>query len=135
MFTWDASGTEFARVDAAGMSRTALIIDPDPASLKLQAVILRGEGWLVVTALTIADARNALGVFAPDVVVDGIGGDATMELLHELTTRKIPVIAVEEREARSRSAASSTPITVSVTKPIDVTTFARLVDSARGGRS
>ena len=118
----------------AGMARTALIIDPDPASLKLQTVLLRGEGWLVVTALSIADARSALCVFEPDVVIDGIGGDDTVELLSDVTTRRIPVVAVEEREARERRTAPAMPVVVSVTKPIDVMTFAQLVESARGGK-
>ena len=112
------------------MAHSALIIDADPASLKLHAVILRGAGWWVVTALTLEDARNALNVFVPDVIVDGLGGEATRALRDEVITRKIPLVTVEDRDTSPRRSGA---VAVQITKPIDVSSFVEQVERARGG--
>jgi DNA-binding response OmpR family regulator len=66
-----------------GGSRTVLIVEDDPALRLLCRVNLELEGWRVVEAATLADARD--GLAAADVVLLDlhVAGEDGRALLHE----------------------------------------------------
>jgi len=67
----------------AGGSRTVLIVEDDPALRLLCRVNLELEGWRVVEAATLADARDGLAV-ADVVLLDlHVAGEDGRALLHE----------------------------------------------------
>ena len=113
---------------------SALIVDSDPASLKLESLLLRQEGWAVITALTVADVRSALSAFEPDVLVTGLDIGRGDDLVREMVGRRIPVVAVHSFDPESERAAFAEGCTAYVAKPIDVTTFAHLIGRARRER-
>jgi two-component system KDP operon response regulator KdpE len=64
-------------------SRTVLIVEDDPALRLLCRVNLELEGWRVVEAATLADARDGLAV-ADVVLLDlHVAGEDGRALLHE----------------------------------------------------
>jgi putative two-component system response regulator len=111
-----------------------LVIDDDPSSAKLIAVVLRGEGCDVRVAYSAEDALAMLDEFLPKVVVLDLilpmmsGVLLADRLRQNLITRDLAIIAVSvfdgpEAERIARLAGCDT----FVQKPIDPMSFADVV--------
>ena len=78
----------------------ALIVEDDPNSLSGLAAILQADGFSVDVAATLADAREALTRFIPDVVLidlnlpDGKGLDLLQNLPSQPPDGNVPVIVM-----------------------------------------
>jgi two-component system, NtrC family, response regulator HydG len=78
----------------------ALIVEDDPNSLSGLAAILQADGFSVDVAATLADAREALTRFIPDVVLidlnlpDGKGLDLLQHLPSQPPDGNVPVIVM-----------------------------------------
>ncbi|RKP56443.1 sigma-54-dependent transcriptional regulator [Pararobbsia silviterrae] len=78
----------------------ALIVEDDPNSLSGLAAILQADGFSVDVAATLADAREALTRFIPDVVLidlnlpDGKGLDLLQHLRSQPPDGTVPVIVM-----------------------------------------
>jgi two-component system, cell cycle response regulator DivK len=77
-----------------------LIVDDNPANLKLARVLLSGEGYAVTTAADGAEALGLLESFRPrlilmDMQMPGLDGfEVTRRLKADVRTRDIPVVAL-----------------------------------------
>jgi two-component system, cell cycle response regulator DivK len=103
-----------------------LIVEDNPQNLKLVNVILRGEGYDVISAGDAVEARQRLEEGLPDLILMDIGlpgmdgYSLTRELRRRPETTAIPIVAVTSfamkgDEVKSREAGCRGHIT----KPID----------------
>jgi two-component system, NtrC family, response regulator AtoC len=76
-------------------SRTALVVDDDASIRMLCRLNLELDGWHVLDAATLPQAREQLGTEAVDVVVLDVhvGSDNGIEFMHELR-REHPALKV-----------------------------------------
>lgn len=112
---------------------SALLIDADPASVKLESLALREAGWTVVSAPTLLDAHTALETFAPRVVVLGLALDPSAPVFVAARARGIPIVLVAthhdpevEHAARAAGCAGYIP------RPLDVAAFTAEIHHAIG---
>lgn len=116
------------------MARTVLVVDDNPVNLKLCRVLLRSEGYEVVTAGDAAEALARMEDALPDLILmdlqmPGMDGFAlTRRLKEDARTRAIPVIAftsyaMKGDDDRARAAGCDDY----ATKPIDTRTFPALI--------
>jgi two-component system cell cycle response regulator DivK len=113
-----------------------LIVDDNPANLKLARVLLEGEGYAVQTAVDAEDALRLLSTFAPrlilmDIQLPGMDGlELTRRLKSELATRHVVVIALTAYAMKSdEERALAAGCDGYVSKPIDVEALPRLVEA------
>jgi CheY-like chemotaxis protein len=104
-----------------------LIVDDNPANLKLARVLLQGEGYQVRTAVDAEDGLRQISTLAPrlilmDIQLPGMDGLAlTRHLKADALTRGIVIIALtayamKGDEEKARAAGCDDYIT----KPIDI---------------
>jgi two-component system, cell cycle response regulator DivK len=112
------------------------IVDDNPANLKLARILLRGEGYSILTA---PDAEQALrvlegatpSVILMDIQLPGMDGlELTRRLKADPATRHIIILALtayamKGDEERARAAGCDDY----VSKPIDITALPRLIES------
>lgn len=113
------------------MARSALIVDPDPASGKLAQVVLRQAGWTATIATTAAAALAALAASRPDVVITSLELDDGAVLLAIARRASIAVAIVtshDDAEVERRALAAG--YALYLRKPIDVGTFALAITRA-----
>jgi|HubBroStandDraft_1064217.scaffolds.fasta_scaffold131804_2 CheY-like chemotaxis protein len=111
-----------------------LVVEDDPDSLELLGFFLSGEGAVVTTARSGREARDALSVVAPDVLISDLSlpdedGLALMASVRaEPRTSHVPAIAVT---GHSDDAALSHVIKAGfntrIVKPIELSDVARTV--------
>ena len=123
------------------MSRSVLIVDPDLNGNKLAALVLRQDGWVVITATSANEAHTALMTFMPSLIVtelrlpDCDGATLVSWLRNAPATSHLPVVAMTasvgpEIELDTRAAGCVDYIT----KPIDVMTFSDQLGHAIGAQ-
>ena len=123
------------------MPRSVLIVDPDLNGNKLAALVLRQDGWVVITATTATEAHTALMTFMPSLIVtelrlpDADGVALVSWLRNTPATSHLPVVAMTasvgpEIELDTRAAGCVDYIT----KPIDVMTFSNQLGHAIGAQ-
>lgn len=115
---------------------SVLIVDDNPANLKLTRLLLITEGYDVHTA---EDAHKAFellqsvrpGLILMDLQLPGMDGlEATRRLQSDPATKDIPVIAITAYAMRGdRERALEAGCTEFVTKPIDTRTLPALIAS------
>jgi PAS domain S-box-containing protein len=121
-----------------------IVVDDNPMNLRLLAVILRGEGYLVHTAADAPELETLLAVAVPRLVlmdlqlpiVDGL--TLTRRLKSTPATRHVPVIAVTAYAMKGdEQKALDGGCDAYVTKPIDADELVALVATTlarqRGG--
>ena len=86
-----------------------LILEDDPLQQSVLAERLRREGLDVQTVSTLAEARRALGVWEPDVVLATLRlpGGESLELQREMGPRASPVLVVMATHATLAAAAEA----------------------------
>jgi CheY-like chemotaxis protein len=110
--------------------RSVLIVDPDLNGNKLATLVLKQDGWVVITATSASEAHTALATFMPSLVVtelrlpDSDGISLVASLRRSPSTSHLPVVAMTsstgpEVELDTRAAGCVDYIR----KPIDVMTF------------
>ena len=113
-------------------SQRILVVEDDPATLRLMARLLRGLGHAVTTANSIASGYEAFEAAEFDLIVSDIGlPDGTgLELMRRVVALRgrIPAIALtgygmEEDIQKSREAG----FTAHMTKPIDFTKLEAMI--------
>jgi two-component system cell cycle response regulator DivK len=113
-----------------------LVIDDDPANLKLMRVLLSTEGYLVRTAADASEAFEVLKEFTPqllivDIQLPGIDGlELTRQLRCDPTTRNVPMVgltayAMKGDEERILAAG----LDGYISKPIDTRTVTAAIAS------
>ena len=119
-----------------------LIIDDNPANLKLARVVLSTEGYLVQTATDAAEALKVLEKFTPrlilmDIQLPGSNGlELTQKLKSDPRWRSVVIIAftayaMKGDEEKAKAAGCDGYLT----KPISIKTLAKVVgDYLRGGQ-
>jgi PAS domain S-box-containing protein len=124
-------------------SLSILVVEDEPATLRLMARLLRGLGHEVTTANTVAGALEAERGLEFDLIISDIGlpDGSGLELMRRITARRgaVPAIALtgygmEDDILRSREAG----FTSHMTKPIDFTKLGamiRQVAPTHGGSS
>lgn len=115
------------------MPRSALIVDPDRASCKLERLILRDAGWVVAVADEPELARRMLAMFVPDVVITDLAMKGTEHLAAEARARGATVVVVtayDDRDAHARARAAG--CTIYIRKPIETARFAAQIAEATG---
>jgi CheY-like chemotaxis protein len=119
-----------------------LVVDDDPASAKLAAVILRGEGCEVTTAGDAEDATAILGTYQPEVIILDLilplmsGLTFAQQVKKNPTTAAAAIIAVtvfNGPEVEQSVLASG--CAAYLRKPIDPTTLVATVCAHLGGPS
>jgi two-component system cell cycle response regulator DivK len=107
-----------------------LIVDDNPANLKLARVLLQGEGYEVRTAVDAEDALRLLEAFTPrlilmDIQLPGMDGlELTRRLKSDAATKGIVILALtayamKGDEERAKAAGCDGYIA----KPIDVSSL------------
>jgi CheY-like chemotaxis protein len=116
-----------------------LIVDDNPANLKLARVLLQVEGYAVRTATDAEDALRQLSTFTPkiilmDIQLPGMDGLAlTRQLKADTATKDILIFvltayAMKGDEEKARAVGCDGYIT----KPIDIDSLAKLVAQHMG---
>lgn len=111
-------------------TRRILIIDDNPANLKLARVLLEGDGYEIRTATSAEDAMTRLESYTPDLILmdiqlPGIDGlELTRRLKRDERTRDIVIVALtayamKGDDLKAREAGCDGYIT----KPIDTRTL------------
>ena len=117
-----------------------LVVEDEPATLRLMARLLRGLGHAVTTANSIASGYEAFEAGEFDLIVSDIGlPDGTgLELMRRVVALRgrVPAIALtgygmEEDIKKSRAAGFS----AHMTKPIDFTKLGAMIGQVAGGVS
>ena len=119
-----------------------LIVDDNPANLKLARVLLRGEGYEVRTAADAEEAIALLASFEPrlilmDLQLPGMDGlELTRRLKADPARRQVVVVALtayamKGDEDRARAAGCDGYIS----KPIDTEALPRVVAALLAGES
>ena len=114
-----------------------LVVEDEPATLRLMARLLRGLGHEVTAAGTVADALSEARSADFDLIVSDIGlpDGSGLELMRQVVARRGPVPAIaltgygmEEDIQRSREAG----FTAHLTKPIDFTKLEAMIRQVVG---
>ena len=115
-------------------SKSLLIVDDNPANLKLLGLLLRADGYSVKTAESATDALKLLSSYTPDLILmdiqmPGVNGlQLTRILKSDPRTMNITVLAVSANAMKmSIEEARAAGCEGYVTKPIDTRTFASTV--------
>lgn len=109
---------------------SVVVIDSDPASLKLAALLLRGEGAMVTTAQSAEQALREVEAVRPDVVVvdlqlPAVSGTTLARVIRQFDWAKNTVIAcLSSGNGRLRQDALDSGCGIYLEKPLDE----RLVD-------
>ena len=112
--------------------QTILVVEDEPATLRLMARLLRGLGHDVTTADTFAGALEAERAGDFDLIISDIGlpDGSGLELMRRITDRRgaVPAIALtgygmEDDIQKSRDAG----FTMHMTKPIDITKLGAMI--------
>ncbi|MBV8314352.1 MAG: CHASE3 domain-containing protein [Planctomycetaceae bacterium] len=115
-----------------------LVVEDEPATLRLMARLLRGLGHEVTTAGTMETAREAVEAGDFDLIVSDIGlpDDSGLELMRQVVALRGPIPAIaltgygmEDDILRSRAAGFSAHLT----KPIDFTKLEAMIRLLTGG--
>lgn len=113
---------------------SVLVVDDDAPSVKLLSVVLRSEGCLVETARSAEEAIERLRTLRPDVIVVDLilplmsGLLLADHLKTDPATSRIALIAVTAFNGqKSERIALQAGFSAYVRKPIDPTSFAKLV--------
>lgn len=116
------------------MQNTILVVDDNPANLKLLRVLLTSDGYDVVTA---SDAENALALIQTsvprlilmDVQLPHMDGLALTRLLRENpATHDIPIIAITAYAMKGdEEKAVAAGCNAYITKPIDTRALPALI--------
>jgi DNA-binding NtrC family response regulator len=115
------------------VGRTALVVDAETSNRKLVRRVLRDAGWTTPMADDAAQARALLGVLELDVIITCLVVEEIAELLDDAHERAIPVIVVSSIDISDAPLFGAAGHYLAYfRKPIDVTTFAALVDRALG---
>jgi CheY-like chemotaxis protein len=123
------------------VARSVLIVDPDLNGNKLATLVLKQDGWVVITATSATEAHTALATFMPSLIVtelrlpDGDGSTLIASLRSQPLTSHLPVVAMTagsgpEVELDTRAAGYVDYIT----KPINVMTFSDQLGHALGAQ-
>jgi CheY-like chemotaxis protein len=119
-----------------------LVVDDDPASAKLLAVVLRADGCQTQVAYSAEDALKTLATFRPraivmDVILPLMSGLLLTQLIKaDPATRDIVVIAVSAFNGiQAERAARAAGCVAFLQKPINPLTFGRLVLEHLAARS
>jgi DNA-binding response OmpR family regulator len=123
------------------MQGIVLLVEDDPNILEINRRVLEREGLLVLTAKTLAEARNRIELAVPDVAVldimlpDGSGLDFLSEL--RLVCQS-PILFLTAKAERGDVLAGLAAGNDYITKPYDIDEFRmrvlgflRLIDSAK----
>ena len=136
-------GSEAGQQGSAPTSRSSpstlsiLLVEDEPATLRLMAKLLRGLGHEVTTADTVGGAAEAERGGAFNLVISDIGlpDGSGLELMRQITARRgaVPSIALtgygmEDDIRRSRAAG----FTTHMTKPIDFTKLEAMIRQVVG---
>ncbi len=123
------------------MARSVLIIDPDLAGNKLATLVLKQDGWVVITATSAEEAHTALASFMPSLVVtelrlpDGDGISLVAHLRRQVTTQHLPIVALTATHGPETELDSWAAGCVDfIQKPIDVMTFSDQLGHALGAQ-
>lgn len=123
------------------MPRTVLIVDPDIAGNKLASLVLKQDGWVVITATSAEEACVALATFMPSLVVtelrlpDSDGMALVAQLRRQPTTQHLPIVALTATHNPETELESWTAGCVDfIQKPIDVMTFSAQLCHALGAQ-
>jgi two-component system cell cycle response regulator len=111
---------------APGAPAQILVVEDDPASLRLAGAVLMASGYLVSVATTAAQAILSVEANPPDLIVldlnlPGIDGlETARELKQNPATRHIPILAVTAySDLFSKQAALSAQCNAYLNKPLD----------------
>jgi PAS domain S-box-containing protein len=127
------------RRSESGEPLSILLVEDEPATLRLMARLLRGLGHTITTAATIASAQEAIEVSSFDLIVSDIGlpDGSGLELMRMVVTARGPIPAIaltgygmEEDIRRSRDAG----FTAHLTKPIDFTKLETMIQQIAPSR-
>lgn len=121
---------------------TLLVVDDNPENLKLAKVLLKGEGYVVLTASDAEAALEVLKAARPrlilmDVQLPGMDGlELTRRIKQDPAHRDIVVVALTAYAMKGDEAkAFSAGCDAYVSKPIDTTelprTIGRLLEASR----
>ncbi|CAN5334356.1 hypothetical protein BH11MYX1_BH11MYX1_46920 [soil metagenome] len=123
------------------MARSVLIVDPDLTGNKLATLVLKQDGWVVITATSAEEARMALATFMPSLVVtelrlpDGDGISLVAHLRRQANTRHLPIVALTATHDPEIELDSWAAGCVDfIQKPIDVMTFSDQLGHAIGAQ-
>ncbi len=123
------------------MTRSVLIVDPDLTGNKLAALVLKQDGWVVITATSAEEARAALATFMPSLVVtelrlpDSDGMTLVAQLRRHADTQHLPVVALTATHNPETELDSWAAGCVDfIQKPIDVMTFSDKLGQALGAQ-
>ena len=112
-----------------------LIIEDDPASLKLTSDVLQGGGHVVMLATTADQAIYSISAVRPDVIpldlrLPGIKGTAVAgQCREEPDTRNIPIIAVTSfSEEYGKAEALKAGCDAHIVKPINTRTLLQQIE-------
>jgi CheY-like chemotaxis protein len=104
---------------------TILIVEDDPASLKLATVILRERGYTIVGAARAEEAEAAIARRVPDLIVMDMGLPGTdgylltRSLRERDLTREVPILALSAFAMKGdRERALAAGCTAYLTKPV-----------------
>jgi PAS domain S-box-containing protein len=126
------AGSDPAAASTAPPRRKILLVEDEPATVRLLARLLQRLGHQVTTAMTIASALEAERAGDHDLIISDIGlpDGSGLELIRQVVARRGPIPAIaltgygmEEDIQRSRSAGFS----AHMTKPIDFTKLQSMI--------
>lgn len=122
------------------MSKRILVIEDDPASLRLTQYILEHKGYEVLTAINGLDGLKKARSEEPDLVILDVmlpgmdGFDICYHLRNEPQTARLPIMMLS---AKAREADRDTGLKVGadyyVTKPVDPAEIARNIETLLAG--
>jgi CheY-like chemotaxis protein len=117
------------------MRGVVLVVEDDPATQELVEILLKGEGYRVELAGTVAEARQRLTEMTPDLVLmdfglpDGDGISLTRWIKASAVTRSIVVVALTGQvRLEQRVAASDAGCAGFISKPLEPTRFLKQVE-------
>ena len=117
--------------------RPILIIDDNPANLKLARVLLCGEGYDVRTAVDAEAALRLVESFRPQLILmdvqlpDMDGLELTRRLKSDPATRRIKILALTAYAMKSdRDRALAAGCDGYIAKPIDIESLPRTIAAA-----
>jgi two-component system cell cycle response regulator DivK len=115
--------------------RTILVVDDDPANLKLLRLLLTREGYTVLTVIGAEDALAELEISMPaavltDIQLPGMNG---LQLAHSIRsnprTKDILILGISANAMKENiEAAYAAGCDGYITKPIDTRMFAGTID-------
>ena len=125
-----------------GMPAQILVVEDDPASLRLAGAVLMASGYLVSVATSAAQAIASVRANPPDLIVldlnlpgtDGL--EAARELKQNPATRHIPILAVTAySDLFSKQAALEADCNAYLNKPLDTRRLPQQLARMLGGKT